>query len=180
MNALVNFFAFQAGWFASVLGAANDMPWVGPMVILAIVVLHLRYAVRPDLEAGLLAASGIIGLYFDSLLVTMGWVAYPSGMLSASFAPYWIVTMWVLFATTLNSSMAWLKGRRALAAVLGAVAGPLSYVAGAKLGGIEFVDRAYALFFLSLGWAVAMPVLISLANKLNGLELAAPIAGERR
>lgn len=170
MSILVNFLAFQAGWFASVLGAARDMPWVGPAVVLAIVVLHLRHAKRPDLEAGLLVASGIIGLFFDSLLVALGWVTYPSGLISTSLAPYWIVTMWVLFATTLNSSMAWLKGRHGLAAVLGAIAGPLSYIAGAKLGGIEFVERAGALLFLAIGWAAAMPVLITLADKLNGFS----------
>lgn len=170
MAILINFLAFQAGWFASVLGAAQSMPWVGPAVVLAVVVLHLRQARRPDLEAGLLVASGIIGLYFDSLLVSLGWVTYPSGLISGSFAPYWIVTMWVLFATTLNSSMAWLKGRHALAALLGAVAGPLSYVAGAKLGGIEFVEQVGALVFLSIGWAAAMPVLITLADKLNGFQ----------
>lgn len=178
MSILVNFLAFQAGWFASVLGAAKNMPWVGPAVVLAVVLLHLRQARRPDLEAGLLVASGIIGLYFDSLLVSLGWVTYPSGFISASFAPYWIVTMWVLFATTLNSSMAWLKGRHALAAVLGAIAGPLSYVAGAKLGGIEFVERGGALVFLSIGWAVAMPILITLADRLDGFR--DPVSAEEK
>ncbi|MBT8108594.1 MAG: DUF2878 domain-containing protein [Gammaproteobacteria bacterium] len=180
MSILVNFLAFQAGWFASVLGAAQNMPWVGPAVVLAIVVLHLRQARRPELEAGLLVASGIIGLCFDSLLVSLGWVTYPSGLISTSLAPYWIVTMWVLFATTLNSSMAWLKGRRVLAAVLGAIAGPMSYLAGAKLGGIEFVERGGAVIFLALGWAAAMPVLITLADKLNGFGDPVPVEGERQ
>lgn len=180
MHILVNFLAFQAGWFASVLGAAQNMPWVGPMVVLAVVVLHLRAATRPDLEAGLLVASGIIGLYFDSLLVALGWVTYPSGLFSNSFAPYWIVTMWVLFATTLNSSMGWLRGRLSLAAVLGAFAGPMSYIAGAKLGGIEFVDRGGALLFLALGWAAAMPLLLVLAEKLNGFEVPVPARGNKQ
>jgi hypothetical protein len=179
MSILVNFLAFQAGWFASVLGAAQNMPWVGPAVVLAIVVLHLRQARRPELEAGLLVASGIIGLCFDSLLVSLGWVTYPSGLISTSLAPYWIVTMWVLFATTLNSSMAWLKGRRVLAAVLGAIAGPMSYLAGAKLGGIEFVDHGSAVIFLALGWAAAMPVLITMADKLNGFDDPVPVEVER-
>lgn len=180
MSILINFLAFQAGWFASVLGAAQHMPWVGPAVVLAVVILHLRQAQRPELEAGLLVASGIIGLYFDSLLVSLGWVTYPSGLISASFAPYWIVTMWVLFATTLNSSMAWLKGRHVLAAVLGAIAGPMSYVAGAKLGGIEFVEPGGALVFLAIVWAVAMPILITLADKLNGFADPVPVEDERQ
>jgi hypothetical protein len=180
MSIFINFLAFQAGWFASVLGAANYMPWIGPAVVLAVVILHLRQAKRPELEAGLLVASGVIGLCFDSLLVSLGWVTYPSGLISSSFAPYWIVTMWVLFATTLNSSMAWLKGRHVLAAVLGAVAGPMSYIGGAKLGGIEFVEPGGALVFLAIGWAAAMPVLITLAEKLNGFGDPLQVEEERQ
>jgi hypothetical protein len=168
MQLLFNFVAFQVGWFACVLGAANQAPWIGPAVVIAIVAIHLRQATRPDLEAGLLVACGIIGLYFDSLLVTSGWVMYPSGMFVSSFAPYWIVSMWVLFGTTLNRSLVWLKGRHGLAFTLGAVAGPLSYLAGAKLGGIEFVERAGALAFLAIGWGAIMPILLTLADKLNG------------
>ena len=168
MQLLFNFVAFQVGWFACVLGAAQQVPWIGPAVVLAVVANHLRQAIRPDLEAGLLIACGVIGLYFDSLLVTLGWVAYPSGMFISSLAPYWIVSMWVLFGTTLYRSLVWLKGRHGLAVALGAVAGPLSYIAGAKLGGIEFIEQYGALAFLAVGWAAIMPVLMILADKLNG------------
>ena len=168
MQLLFNFVAFQVGWFACVLGAANQVPWIGPAVVLAVVAIHLRQATRPDLEAGLLVACGIIGLCFDSLLVTLGWVTYPSGMFIGSFAPYWIVSMWVLFGTTLNRSLVWLRGRHGLAVVLGAVSGPLSYVAGAKLGGIVFVEMTGALAFLAIGWGAIMPVLMTLADKLDG------------
>ena len=29
MSVLANFLVFQAGWFATVLGAANGAPWLG-------------------------------------------------------------------------------------------------------------------------------------------------------
>jgi hypothetical protein len=31
MRLLVNFVAFQLGWFACVLGAAQGLPWLGPV-----------------------------------------------------------------------------------------------------------------------------------------------------
>jgi len=169
MAALINFFAFQVGWFSSVLGAANQMPWLGPLVILAVLAVHLGQARRPDLELGLVIGCGIIGVYFDSVLVALGWVSYPSGLVSNLLAPYWIVTMWMLFGTTLNLSMRWLRGRHLLAAVLGGVAGPLSYWAGHKLGGMTFVEPTAALVALAAGWAVIMPVLVSLAERLDGI-----------
>jgi hypothetical protein len=168
MRTLINFAAFQVGWFASVLGAASDMPWLGPLVFLAVLSLHLTQAQRPDLEIGLVLACGIIGTWFDSLLVATGWVAYPAGQFSSVMAPYWIITMWMLFATTLNISMGWLRGKRVLAAVLGAIAGPASYYAGQRLGGIEFREPVFALLALGVGWAFLMPLVLALAERLNG------------
>lgn len=180
MQAFANFVAFQVGWFSSVLGAAGQMPWLGPVVLLIVAVLHLRQARRPELEIGLIVACGVIGLCFDSVLVALAWVEYPSGYFNASLAPYWIVTMWMLFATTLNRSMSWLKGRKALAAVLGAIAGPLSYLAGERLGGMAFIEPRLALIFLAAGWAAVMPVVVALAERLDGFELAAAGEGKSR
>ena len=41
MSVFANFLIFQAGWFATVLGAANGAPWLGPIAVLVAVVLHL-------------------------------------------------------------------------------------------------------------------------------------------
>lgn len=168
MLALINFVVFQVGWFSSVLGAANHMPWLGPVLVLGAVVLHLRFARRPADEVLLIAACGGLGALFDSALVAAGWVRYPSGMLAAGFAPYWIVGMWLLFATTLNVSLRWLQGRALLAAVLGFVAGPASYIAGAKLGGIALLDPRASLVALAIGWAVMLPMLSALARRFDG------------
>ncbi len=65
---------------------------------------------------------------------------------------------------------AWLRGRHALAAVLGAVAGPASYFAGQKLGAIQFVEPTAALTSLAIGWAVIMPVLMLIAERLDGFQ----------
>ena len=170
MAMLINFIAFQVGWFSSVIGAAKLMPWLGPVVLLFVLAIHLRQARRPQFEIGLLVICGTIGLFFESLLVIFGWVSYPSGQFSSLLAPYWIVTMWMLFGTTLNLSMGWLKGRPTLAAVFGAIGGPASYIAGQKLGGIIFLDYYAALIALAIGWAIAMPVLLALATKLDGMS----------
>ena len=107
---------------------------------------------------------------FDSVLVAAGWVTYPSGLFSDLLAPYWIVTMWMLFGTTLNLSMRWLKGRPLLAALLGAIGGPASYVAGQKLGGIVFLEFVPAIIALAIGWAVFMPILMALAERFDGMS----------
>ncbi len=167
---LANFAAFQVGWFSSVLGAAAGMPWIGPLVFLGVLALHLRLARIPFNELGLVIACGIVGLWYDSLLVTFGWVSYPAGQWHATLAPYWIVTMWMLFGTTLNASLGWLRNRPALAIVLGGIAGPLSYLAGEKLGAMSFDNFEAAIFALTVGWALMLPLLTRLATELNGMD----------
>ena len=169
MPVLINFAAFQIGWFSSVIGAAKQMPWLGPLVLLIVLAIHLRQARRPQAELTLVVACGLVGVFFDSLLVVFGWVTYPSGQFSDLLAPYWIVTMWMLFGTTLNLSMGWLKGRPWLAAAFGAFGGPASYIAGQKLGGIVFVDYYAAVIALATGWAIFMPLLLIVAERYNGM-----------
>jgi hypothetical protein len=77
--------------------------------------------------------------------------------------------MWMLFGTTLNLSMGWLKGRPWLAAAFGAFGGPASYIAGQKLGGIVFVDYYAAVIALATGWAIFMPLLLIVAERYNGM-----------
>jgi hypothetical protein len=169
MKTATNFITFQLGWFACVLGAANGMPWIGPAVCLPILALHLAWAARPLAEINLMAAALVFGLLLDSFLVVTGWLVYPNGILLAGMAPYWILTMWVLFASTLNVSMRWLRGKYLMASIFGAVGGPMSYVAGAKLGAVEFGQAQPALIALAVGWALAMPALLRLARQFDGV-----------
>lgn len=170
----LNFVAFQVAWFACVLGGANDRALAGTMVVGAVIGLHLALARRPLPEALLIAVAAVIGLVWDSWLVALGLMSYPAGNFAPGLAPHWIVAMWALFATSLNLSMAWLKGRPWLAALFGAVGGPLAYLAGARLGGLQMPDPALALGVQALGWAVLLPVLTSLAARLNGFGPTPP------
>jgi len=164
MNAVV----FQIGWLCCVLAGANHVPWLGTLTALLIVAWHVSHANSPHNELLLILSAGIIGAVWDSLLVYAGLLQYPSGTLIEDTAPHWIVAMWMLFATTLNVSLRWLKQRPVLAAALGAVAGPAAYFAGYRLGGVEIPALIPAMTALALGWAMLMPILIALSNRLDG------------
>lgn len=176
MSLALNFLAFQVGWFACVLGAANGVAWIGVLAVLAAAALHLARARRPGAELRLLLTATTLGLVLDSLLLATGWVAYPGsfagGQWLPALAPYWLVAMWALFATTLNVSMGWLRGRPLLAALFGAVGGPLSYWAGARLGAMELLQPTLALAALAVIWGLAMPLLMRLAERFDGFRAA--------
>lgn len=176
MAFLANVIAFKIAWVSSIVGAAQQMPWVGPAAVLVAVALHLRTAQRPSEEVLLILCSGLIGASFDSLLVASGWVSYSSGLFSPWLAPYWIITMWMLFATTLNVSLRWLRGKPALAVLMGLFGGPAAYTAGAAMGGIVLVNHTAAIVALGIGWACIMPLLVWLSSRYDGMPGARPLS----
>lgn len=169
MLVLVNIAAFEIAWLSCVIGGARQMPWLGPIAVFILLVFHLRAARKPFEEVLLVLSCALIGLVFDSILVAAGWVTYKAGLFSDYFAPYWIITMWMLFAMTLNVSMRWLRGKPGIAAFLGFYGGPASYIAGQELGGIVLVNQVAALAALAIGWAVMMPMLMWLSENLDGM-----------
>jgi hypothetical protein len=169
MLLLANFAIFQVAWLSSVVGGAQNMPWLGPLAVLVALAVHLRFARKPFEEVLLVITCALIGASFDSMLVAAGWVTYKSGQFSSYLAPYWIITMWMLFATTLNVSMRWLRGKPKLAAFFGLYGGPAAYLAGEALGGIVLTKPFAALVALAIGWAVMMPLLMWLSENLDGM-----------
>lgn len=166
---LANLVGFQLGWFACVLGAAWGMPWLGPLAAVPVLALHLATAVRPGRAALLLAAAALVGFGLDTILVRAERIAFTEGVLVAGTAPYWMVTLWVLFASTFNVSLRWLRPRPLLAAISGALGGPLAYWAGGRLGAAVLLEPVCAgLLLVGLFYALATPFLLLVARELDG------------
>lgn len=169
MALLLNLLAFQIGWFACVLAAAPGLPWLGTGTALLIVAWHTLRLPAPAAELRLVAGVGVLGLLLDSLPVLTGLIDYASGTLIAGLPPHWIVAMWLLFATLPNISLRWLAGRPALAALLGALGGPLAYYGGVALGAARFSEPIWQpLALLAINWAIAMPLIMALATRHDG------------
>ena len=167
---ILNLAAFQTGWLAAVLGAAQGLAWLGPTVAAGAIALHLGVACRRSLEVRLLGAAVVVGVVLEQALLVAGFTLYPG---DPSWVPLWMLALWPLFATSLNVSLAWLKPHRRLAVIAGAVAGPLAYAAGEALGAIRL--EGHALPAIALGWAVALPLLLALASRWNGCVAATEI-----
>ena len=172
----LNVVLFQVGWFGCVLGAAKGWPWLGVAVALVIVAFHLMRAANLVTELTLVTITLVIGALADSLLLQTGWIAYPSGMLMDGVAPPWILALWLLFATTLNVSMRWLKQRAWLAVVLGAICGPLSYWGASRLGAVQFADPLPLVLALTVTWALIMPLLMRLSMRYDGIAPQTAVA----
>jgi len=163
--ALTTLIAFEGAWFACVLGAAHGRPWAGTVVALAVVAGFVALSDKPRVDAALVALAVAIGLVFDGAMVHSGWISYAEPGPLPSLAPAWILALWALFAAVLRGPMRWLHARLAWAALLGAVGGPASYAAAARIGAIALSQPNRALLALAVGWAVVAPLLLALARR---------------
>jgi hypothetical protein len=168
------FVAFQCGWFACVLGAAHERAWLGAALVALLALVHLLRSAHAAPELALLAITGAIGTLWDTMLIQVGLIKYSSGFVLHGLAPYWIIALWILFATTLNVMLRWLRGRALIAAALGALGGPLSFWSGARLGALSLPHFWPAMAALAAGWAVITPLLVRLSQRFDGQRSALP------
>ncbi|MDI5922470.1 DUF2878 domain-containing protein [Halomonas sp. LR5S13] len=149
---LANLAAFQAGWFACVLGGSG----VGLLVAAVILTLHLAWLARPG-EWRWLAGFAALGLVVDGGLTLAGGFDFADGSPLLGGLPPWLWLLWPLFATLIHHSLAWLWQSPWLAVLGGATSGPLSYYAGARLAGVELAP--WLLPAEALAWALICLVL---------------------
>jgi Protein of unknown function (DUF2878) len=161
---LLNLVTFYLGWFACVWGAANQRPLLGLGVTLLILVVHCVLMPNPSREIRLILITGLIGFCIDTLLAICGILTFQGAGLTSWLSPPWMVALWMLFATTLHTSLSWLAGRYLIAVLLGVIGGPASYYAGAQLGALTLhLHLAYSLGVIAIAWGGVMPILLKVA-----------------
>ena len=143
--------AHQAAWWTCVL----VMGWIGPVSMLAFVLLHLTMT-RDEaaLELRLVALSMGIGIALDSLLAVGGLVTYEGSPL-VGLSPLWLVAIWAGFGATLRHSQALFVRTRSHAILTGVLGGPLAYMGGTKLGALS-VHGLSGYVGVGLLWLLAM------------------------
>lgn len=156
---VLNALLYQAGWLACVAGGNT---WALPAGAL-ILALHWWLVDRSARGWAFVLVTALLGLAMDLGWQRLGLLEF-HGTLAAGIPP-WLVMLWLLFATTFAHALAWLQARLGLAALLGAVFGPLSYVAGVELGAAA---TRFPLWQLALAmapaWSLLLPLLVFLAR----------------
>jgi hypothetical protein len=159
---------WQIAWFAAVIGAGHGLLWLGPASLLPVLVLHAgRHRGEHDRSLAAPAAILVVGVVVDSILVQAtgmriagpdGWSAWPQP---------WMIGLWVLLATALPASLAWLSGRPLLGAISGVIAGPLAYLGGVRLGALALPEGWWPVAAIALAWAVALPLAVLIADRIQ-------------
>ena len=172
---IINFVLFQIGWFACVLGAAKQMPWLGVIVVAIIVVWHLSQAKQAKPELILLAHVLIIGGAFDQAMLSSHLISYQAHGWQflnnpSALTPAWILALWAEFVTILNVSLRWMRNKWLVAILFGAIGGPLAYMGAEKLGAVTLNSLPTTYIALSVGWAILTPLFLVLSQKFDGFK----------
>ncbi len=163
MAVLFNVLAFYVCWLACVVGAAQGYPWVGPLCVAVFLFVQWRLKLLTRHHRQLILISMILGFLVDSSLSYGSWYRFLTNPPGVVWAPAWMVALWANFALALPVSLAWLRGRWLASALLGGIGGPLSYLAGERLGAISLADGA--LWLLAIVWALVTPGLVWLTHR---------------
>ena len=72
-----------------------------------------------------------------------------------------------MFALTLNSSLSFLQNKHLLlSAIAGLIFGPLSYLAGTKLGAAALESAVLPVATLAIVWMITLPLLVFISKTL--------------
>lgn len=169
-----NLVLFKLGWVACILFAAAGRPELSLLSVAGVVVIHLASVAVPLKEAFFLLCAGLMGLLWESLMLNTGLLQYVGEGPGSWLAPIWIVAMWLLFATTINHGLSWVKRHWVLAAFFGLLGGPMAFYGGSAMGAVQFTDTPLALATIGAGWAFLLPALCLLSDTLTDSEFLEP------
>jgi hypothetical protein len=157
VSSLLQFLAYQAVWFAAVMGAGAGLAWPGIVAGAVFVVASLAVSKRPGNDVRLIGIALALGVLLDGGLSTAEWLAHATSSPSLFGAPAWILALWAAFALTFTRSLAFLQARPVAAFALGAVFRPLAYWGAAQGWSAVMLaaPTARVLIALALGWGVA-------------------------
>ena len=78
--------------------------------------------------------------------------------------------LWAIFATALNVSLRWMRGKLIIASLFGLIGAPLSYFSGVKLGAMLHPATPAFYIAIGIGWALIMPTLILFSERYDGFK----------
>jgi hypothetical protein len=174
MKSLQNLVLFKLGWVACILFAAAGQPLLSILSVALVAGIHLARVAVPAKEAMFLLIAGLLGLVWESIVVNTGLLQYIGTDGADWVAPAWIVAMWVLFGTTINHGLSWLKRHWALSVSFGLFGGPMAFYAGSKMGAVQFTDTILALGVLGAGWALLLPLACLISDTITDSEWFEP------
>ena len=183
MSKLVLALLYNGVWAAAVFGGAAGSSWPGVGAALLFLAGIAWWRGGADARwLGFLLGCALFGAVADGALTQAGLLEFP-GEPEAWPLPLWMPALWMAFSGILGPVFTFLYGRPWISAVVGGVAGPVTYAGAAKFGGAAFAEGWLPVAGVALEWALFLPPAMAVAARLErarvarGVGAASPAAG---
>ena len=156
---IANAALYQIGWFCCML--SSDIT-CGLAVTLLAVWLHMKVSEFPRRELIFIVIACLLGYGMDRAVQSGNWLNL---QVTTSNSTY-LLLIWILFASTLRSSFAFIM-KYLHRAVLLALCAPAAYLIGQKLERVHYTEPVMpAMLIHSLSWSILMIVLYNINKKI--------------
>lgn len=167
MNKLINALGFQACWWICVTSVAYHFELQAVFFCLFCSLIHFYFSSTPCSDFKVAMFVWVTGLFVDSCLQHFSVISF-YGWALGSLSPFWLWALWFTFALTLNSSLAFLKELSTLlVSLLGFVAGPFTYYAGAQIGAAQMDESSTQVIAIAIVWMIVLPLFVYVAKHLT-------------
>ncbi|MDV6327032.1 DUF2878 domain-containing protein [Idiomarina sp. PL1-037] len=144
---IVSFVLFNALWFSAVSGRENYIVLSG--VLLA---FQFFYSIAvAKVSWTLILRLFAVGLLLEAIVISLGVIDFSGG-----YFPLWLVMLWLGFSSMAPVALDWLAPKPVIAVLLGAISGPLSYVAGIKLNAATIDSMPVVVGCYAAVWGLMM------------------------
>ena len=161
---LINATMFHNSWFLIVFTHSNQL---APLVVAGHLMLHFLLVGANPREVKFIAAVSAFGLLLDHIMFRAGLFQLAG---ASAPPPIWLTCLWPVLATTFCHAFSGLQQRLVLAAVLGAVGGTGSYIAGTRLTEVMFFSDVFGPAIIAVLWAGLFPALLIAAQRLVNIN----------
>lgn len=165
MLKIINITIFYLGWL--LCGFYHNFS-IG-IIVLFLALINVVICKYQAKEIFIICILSCLGLMNDALAINFNIFDFADTPLLLNWSNIWLFSLWVLFLTTFNSALRFMK-RYSLAflSICGAIGGTISYYSAIRLGVLNTKDLFTTIIYLSINWAILFPLIYRIYFKLLG------------
>lgn len=164
---LINILLFYVGWYIAVI-FHNIYAAVIVLVLAFMNIIVMRYNYK---EAIIIFVLAVLGSTSDAIMHNLGVYSFAYTNKFFILDNLWLLSLWIIFLTTFNSSLVFLKNFKIYwLCIMGFLGGAFSYFIAFKLKVINFPDILLSLFYIGMIWSCIFPALYKAYQRILAIN----------
>lgn len=165
MLKIINIALFYIGWVLCGLYHNFNIA----LIVLSLALINVLICNYQTKEIFLIFLLAFLGLLNDALAASFEIFEFTYAPSLLNWSNIWLFSLWVIFLTTFNSSLGFMKRYNlAILSICGTIGGTVSYYSALKIGVLNAKDLPRTIIYLIINWAILFPLLYRIYFKLLG------------